>query len=223
MTLPSVPRAIVLGWLARLLVGAGGLCLGLALLGWGEAAVGQRVLEARLDHELREGAAPAAPSRTTTSVEGAAARAAAAPRRTAAASPGPEDAIIGRLLAPRLKLRVIVAEGVSSRTLRRAVGHIPGTALPWEEGNVGLAGHRDTFFWPLRDVQVGDTFSLETTRGRFEYVVRSLDVVGPEQADVLSPSDTPTLTLVTCYPFSVVGRAPSRLVVKADRVAAGAL
>lgn len=222
MTLPSAPRAIVLGWLARLLTGAGGLCLGLAVLGWGEAVVAQRVFDARLDRELREGAAAAAPSRTAAGVA-APVNPAAAPRHSPDAAPEPEDAIIGRLLAPRLNLRVVVAEGVSSRTLRRAVGHIPGTALPWEDGNVGLAGHRDTFFWPLRDVQVGDTFSLVTPRGRFEYVVRSLDVVGPEQADVLRPSDTPTLTLVTCYPFSMVGRAPSRLVVKAERVAAGLL
>jgi sortase A len=228
MTLPSSPRAIVLRWLERLLIGAGGLCLGLAMLGWGEAAVFQRTLDARLERALGEGAIAPAPSRTAPPQDVAAPDAAApADARTRPKSPPPledgDEEVIGRLLAPRLGLRVVVAEGVSSRTLRRAVGHIPGTALPWEDGNVGLAGHRDTFFWPLRDVQVGDALSLVTPRGRFEYVVVSLDVVGPERADLLRPGDTPTLTLVTCYPFSVMGRAPSRLVVKAERVGPDAL
>jgi sortase A len=113
---------------------------------------------------------------------------------------------------------VVVAEGVAAATLRHAVGHVPGTALPWEEGNVALAGHRDTFLWPLRGVQVGDALSLVTPRGRFEYVVRSLEVVSPERSEVLAPTPAPMLTLVTCYPFSMVGRAPSRLVVRAERV-----
>ena len=224
MTLPSSPRAIVVGWLERLLLGAGGLCLGLALLGWGEAVFFQRVLDWRLERALRKGGGTA-PFRPA--VDAAAVPAEPGATTPAHSPPGRaeefEEAVIGRLLAPRLGLRVVVAEGVSSRTLRRAVGHIPGTALPWEDGNVGLAGHRDTFLRPLRDVQVGDALSLVTPRGRFEYVVRSLDVVAPAQVDVLLPSGSPTLTLVTCYPFAMVGRAPSRLVVRAERVAAGVL
>jgi sortase A len=138
----------------------------------------------------------------------------------APAPPPPEvGAPIGRLVAPRLRLSAVVAEGITGATLRRAVGHVPGTALPWdEEGNVALAAHRDTFFWPLKEVRVGDELKLETPRGRFDYVVRSLQVVEPERADLLEPGDRPTLTLVTCYPFSVVGPAPSRFVVTADRV-----
>ena len=99
-----------------------------------------------------------------------------------------------------------------------AVGHVPGTALPWEDGNVALAAHRDTFFWRLKDVKVGDTLRLVTPRGRFEYVVRSLDIVTPERADLIERGHEPRLTLVTCYPFSMVGPAPSRFVVTADRV-----
>jgi sortase A len=129
------------------------------------------------------------------------------------------DEPIGRLLAPRLRLAVVVAEGVSDSTLRRAVGHIPGTAMPWEaEGNVGLAAHRDTFFRRLKDVRVGDELRLVTPRGQFEYVVRTLHVVDPDRADLLEPGDRPALTLVTCYPFSMVGPAPSRFVVRAERV-----
>jgi sortase A len=226
VTLPSVDRAAPARWAERLLFGAGSLCLGLAVLGWAEGFVFQRLLDWRLERAFAEGAdtkAPSAPSPARLE--------ATPPPRTEAAAPparelppSPEAGFdvgepIGRLVAPRLRLSAVVAEGVSNATLRRAVGHIPGTALPWEpDGNVGLAAHRDTFFWRLKDVKVGDALRLVTPRGRFDYVVRSLEVVDPARADLLDRRERPTLTLVTCYPFSVVGPAPSRFVVSADRV-----
>jgi sortase A len=226
VTLPTTPRAIVHRWAERVLLGAGGLCLGLAVLGWGEAAVFQWALDWRLERALREGAGAPAPSSVAAEPAPVAearlpAAARAAERKPAAVVEADED-VIGRLTAPRLGLSAVVAEGISRRTLRRAVGHVPGTALPWEDGNVALAAHRDTFFWRLKDVKVGDTFRLVTPRGRFEYVVRSLDVVTPERADLIARGQEPRLTLVTCYPFSMVGPAPSRFVVSAERVEATA-
>ena len=58
----------------------------------------------------------------------------------------------------------MVVEGVDDGDLKRAVGHIPGTALPGEPGNVGIAGHRDTFFRPLRAIHRDDTITLTTLR-----------------------------------------------------------
>jgi sortase A len=226
MTLPTAPRAIVHRWAERLLLGSGGVCLALALLGWGEAAVFQWALDWRLERALRESARAPAASAAVTPAEADAAESPmkAGPARAAERIP-PTPAVtvddiepIGRLSAPRLGLSAVVAEGISGRTLRRAVGHVPGSALPWEEGNVALAAHRDTFFWRLKNVKVGDTLRLVTPRGRFEYVVRSLDIVTPERADLIERGDQPRLTLVTCYPFSMVGPAPSRFVVSADRV-----
>src|SRR5271157_5382201 len=66
------------------------------------------------------------------------------------------DGLIGRIEIPRLLFSAVVVEGVDKTTLRRAVGHIPGTALPGHPGNVGLAGHRDTFFRPLKDLKIKD-------------------------------------------------------------------
>jgi sortase A len=230
MTVTPLTRSTVRRWTERLLLGAGGLCLGLALLGWAEAAVFQWALEWRLDRALAEGAGSPAPSSSLAAVQEAQAGEAAsgrgaAPEEATAERTGARVAVpvageepIGRLTAPRLGLSAVVAEGVSSHTLRRAVGHIPGTALPWEDGNVGLAAHRDSFFHRLKDVQVGDTLKLVTPRGRFEYVVRSLDIVTPERADVLEEGGSPRLTLVTCYPFSMVGPAPNRFIVTAERV-----
>lgn len=128
------------------------------------------------------------------------------------------DALIGRIEIPRLRLSVAVVEGVDTTTLRRSVGHIPGTALPGEFGNVGLAGHRDTFFRPLQDLKVKDEIQISTGRGRFKYEVVSLRVVNPEDVGVLAPSGENVLTLVTCYPFYFVGPAPKRWIVRARQV-----
>ena len=114
-------------------------------------------------------------------------------------------ALIGRIEIPRLALSVVVVEGVDKTSLRRAVGHIPGTALPGEDGNVGLAGHRDTFFLPLKDVKVNDEIQISTLKGNFKYQVVSLKIVDPENVGVLAPSGENVLTLVTCYPFYFVG------------------
>ena len=53
---------------------------------------------------------------------------------------------LGRISVPRLQLSAMVREGIDEDVLKVAVGHIPATALPGQTGNVGLAGHRDTFF-----------------------------------------------------------------------------
>jgi sortase A len=129
-------------------------------------------------------------------------------------------AVIGRLEIPRLKLSVMVREGADEGTLRRAVGHIPGTALPGTMGNVGLAGHRDTFFRALRNIREDDAIEFETTRGTYRYVVKSTKIVTPRDVSVLAASGGENLTLVTCYPFYYVGSAPKRFIVHAAQVAA---
>jgi len=126
--------------------------------------------------------------------------------------------LIGRIDIPRLSLSVIVMEGTSSKTLRRAAGHISGTALPGRPGNVGISGHRDTFFRPLRNIEPNDTITLTTTAGAYRYRVLSTRIVGPDDVTVLAPGENETLTLVTCYPFYFVGPAPRRFIVRAERV-----
>ena len=130
----------------------------------------------------------------------------------------PTAGLIGRLDIPRLGLSVIVIEGVRAATLRRAVGHIPGTALPGEQGNVGISGHRDTFFRPLRNIRRDDVVTLTTLLGEFRYRVVSTSIVRPDNVAVLNPAENQILTLVTCYPFYFVGPAPSRFIVRAERV-----
>jgi sortase A len=126
-----------------------------------------------------------------------------------------EGGVIGEIQVPRLHLKAIVVQGDSHTILRRAVGHIPETALPGKPGNVALAGHRDTFFRPLRNVRLGDTISIKTSTGDFEYLVESTQVVPASNVEVLNASNGRTLTLITCFPFDYLGAAPNRFVVRA--------
>ena len=132
--------------------------------------------------------------------------------------PPKSGSVVGRLVIPRIGVSVMVVEGVNESDLRRAAGHIPGTALPGEPGNVGIAAHRDTFFRPLRSIERNDTITLSTLQGVSRYRVVSTKVVMPDDVQVLSPARRDTLTLVTCFPFYYVGSAPKRFIVRAERV-----
>jgi sortase A len=122
---------------------------------------------------------------------------------------------LGRIEIPRLGLSVVLVEGVRRRDLRVAVGHIPGTAPPNEVGNLGVAGHRDTFFRELRRIRRDDVVIVRTSTGPIVYSVESISVVKPTNTDVLGASTQPVLTLITCYPFHYIGSAPERFIVRA--------
>jgi sortase A len=126
--------------------------------------------------------------------------------------------VIGRIEIPRLKLSAIVIEGDGSIALRRAVGHINGTPLPGQAGNIALTGHRDTFFRPLRNIRRDDIIVVTTLQGEYRYRVVSTKVVGPNDVAVLNSTVDEILTLVTCYPFYFVGAAPDRFIVRAERI-----
>lgn len=126
--------------------------------------------------------------------------------------------IVGRISIPSLHLTAMVREGIDEDTLQRAVGHIPATALPGQDGNVGVAGHRDTFFRSLKDLRHNDRIYFSTLHGDYEYTVDQLIVVEPQNAAVLQPTPANTLTLVTCFPFEYIGNAPKRFIVRARQM-----
>ena len=138
--------------------------------------------------------------------------------RPAPPSASPNKSWKARIQIPRVKVEAVVHQGVDRGTLRRAVGHIPGTALPGQPGNVGLAAHRDTFFRGLRNIRKDDLILVETHEGVFQYEVDSTRIVSPHRVDVLDATVEPTLTLVTCYPFNYVGKAPKRFIVHARQI-----
>jgi sortase A len=129
-------------------------------------------------------------------------------------------ATVGKIEIPAVGLATIVLEGDDAGILRLGVGHIPGTAVPGPSGNVGLAGHRNTYFHRLRKINVGDEIRFSTMAGTFKYRVVSLRIVLPDAIEVLDHTQLPTLTLVTCYPFYSIGAAPKRFIVHAEMVPA---
>lgn len=130
-------------------------------------------------------------------------------------APDADPLVVGRIEIPRIGVSAIVREGDDDTTLAVAVGHIPGTALPGERGNMALAGHRDSFFRALRHIRVHDAIRIRTAGRRYEYRVDSTEVVAPEETRLLDPTSDAVLTLVTCYPFGYLGHAPKRFVVRA--------
>ena len=120
------------------------------------------------------------------------------------------------LRIPRLHLEAPVLEGTDELTLNRGVGRIAGTSRPGQNGNVGIAGHRDGFFRPLKDISAGDVIELVSTSGTDVYAVDRVRITQPTDVGVLGPKPKPSLTLVTCYPFYFVGPAPKRYIVEAS-------
>ncbi len=197
------PRRRGLRWLERLLLAVGVLLVGFWAYASIEAALYQRFENRELDAILQSrGPADRGSGSDATAV--------ATARRPVPGS------TIGRLEIPRLGVSVIVRAGSDARTLQLAVGHIPGTSLPGQAGNVGLAGHRDTFFRRLQHIRTDDQIRMITPEGTFEYKVSRTDVVEPSDVWVLDDTGHSVLTLVTCYPFSFVGTAPQRFIVRAE-------
>jgi sortase A len=209
-----VSRKQLLRALERGLRGLGIGCLSAYLGLEAHAYVEQRAQSLRLDAQLREGSATVADSSP--------ARSPAAPLTPVEAAVAPPEAprapdpeVVGRLEVPQIGLRTMVASGDGESTLMWAAGLVPGSARPGEPGNVVIAGHRDRNFWPLQRIKVGDHLRLVTPGRTFDYFVDWTTVVEPDRVDLLGPTDEPSLTLVTCYPFEMIGRAPKRFIVRA--------
>ena len=128
------------------------------------------------------------------------------------------NGVIGRLDVPELGLQVPILNDYDPDSLRRGVGRIKGTGTPGGLGNLVLAGHRDTYFRPLRRVHLGTTMRVVTPSGTYDYVVDSTSIVLPSDVDVLDIGDRPEMTLITCYPFDYIGAAPKRFIVRSHLV-----
>ena len=127
---------------------------------------------------------------------------------------------IGILRIERLSIEAPIYSGTTDDALNRGVGWIEGTARPGDDGNIGLAAHRDGYFRGLKDVQIGDRIVTESHTGVSLYEVTESEIVSPQDVHVLHPTSEAKLTLVTCYPFYFVGAAPDRFVVHASRISA---
>jgi sortase A len=193
------PRAVLL-WLERALAAAG-VALGLWCAAiWVEARYTNALPPPAAPPSLASSARPASPAKVTPPV---------AP---------PRGSLVARFEAPTVHVSVPVLEGTDDETLRRGAGHIEGTALPGQNGNLGIAGHRDTIFRPLRHLHAGDPIVVKTGTRTYHYRVTRTMIVPPEDVAVLDPTGHATVTLVTCYPFYYIGHAPKRFIVQAELV-----
>lgn len=206
-----------LRWIERALLLVGLVCLGAYAYAWADAKYTQHKEQKLLEEALARQQARVTPASESDSL-GAfqEARSPEPPRE-----PGPQGSLVGRIEIPRIGVSAIVLEGVDKKTLRRGVGRIPGTSVSGEDGNIGLAAHRDGFFRGLRDIRKNDIVTLKTVEGTYNYQVEWTEVVQPQDTHVLDETEGPAITLVTCYPFSYVGPAPQRFIVRARRVEEG--
>jgi sortase A len=206
MRLRIEPRSVVLRWLDRALIAFGLACLAFYVTVRAHTAAYQHRAKAQLQQRVSSQTSDPVVNPVTVV------------QHEAHLRPGE---LIGRVDVPRLKLSAAVVEGDDDSTLGKAVGHLPDTSLPWQTGgNVAFAAHRDGLFRPLKDIRIGDEVRVVTDRGDFAYRVRRTQIVGPDDVWVIAPTSRPTLTLITCYPFSFIGHAPRRFVVQAERLEA---
>jgi sortase A len=136
-------------------------------------------------------------------------------QRSLSVSFAPPEAI---LRVPKVGIEVPILEGTDDVTLNRGVGHVPGTALPGQSGNIAVTGHRDGFFRGLKDVAVGDTIEVDRHGHTDRYKIQRTKIVFPSDVSVLNPTPDSELTLITCYPFYYVGSAPQRYIVQATLI-----
>jgi sortase A len=194
-------------WAERALVAAGIGALAWCAVSVAEAVIAQRIARDSLD------AAAMVEKPAWEAAAGVAAAVDVAP-----AGPPARGSAIARLSIPRLDVSVVVLQGSDAQTLRRGPGHLENTALAGQDGNMVVAGHRDSFFWPLQNIRLGDDVFVEASEGRFRYRVEAVRIVNPRDISVLDATEAPVLTLITCYPFWVFGAAPDRFVVRATLV-----
>ena len=195
-----------------LLMVAGTLCVGYCAL------VGVRSVEAgRAAAGFGQAAGQAAGSGTAGQAAGQGSAGGAIHVQEAPGT-GKQAAVMGRLEIRTLKISVPIMADYQSASLLKGVGYIPGTAMPGGLGTLGLAGHRDTYLRPLKDIKKNMDIRVSGADGVYHYQVDSTEIVTPDQVEVLAIGDRPSLTLITCYPFYYVGSAPKRFIVHAHLV-----
>lgn len=138
------------------------------------------------------------------------------------ADPYANEAIveIGTIEIPKLNVSRRLMQGVTLRNIDIGPSHWPGSALPGEDGNMVVAGHRVTHGRPFRNLDqlvAGDQVVVTAKGMRATYRVAVTFIVTPDRTDIANPTATPILTMFACHP---PGSARQRIVVRADLVTA---
>jgi len=115
-------------------------------------------------------------------------------------------------------LDCVVLNSISGEALAFGPGHLSNTAKPGTEGNVVLAGHRDSHFRKLKKIKKDDLIKLESVFGSSFYIV--IEVTPAAGDDIYWTEDigADVLTLITCYPFNYVGKAEDRYIIRGELI-----
>jgi sortase A len=128
---------------------------------------------------------------------------------------------LARLSFPSQGAEFYVWEGATKKNLLFGPARVAQSSLPGGTGNCIIAAHRDTHFRILKDVKKDEPIVLEHGGHTYRYRITALHIVGAADNTYYRPTRRPVLTLVTCYPFSYLGRAPKRFIVQAELLAPG--
>ncbi len=119
-------------------------------------------------------------------------------------TPGPEQAV--RIQIPAINVDAPVVQGDGEEQLKKGVGQFIGSANPGKKGNLILSAHNDIFgeiFRELDLLEPGDEVIVYSAQRAYTYVVANTLVVDPLRVDVMDPTNNPTITLISCYPYLI--------------------
>lgn len=119
-------------------------------------------------------------------------------------TPGSQQAV--RIQIPAIGVDAPIVQGDGWEQLKRGVAQHAGTPDPGENGNIVLSGHNDVYgevFRYVDQLKPGDVVIVYTFQRQYTYVVTDTQIVEPTQVDVMGPTLSPTLTLISCYPYLV--------------------
>jgi sortase A len=119
-------------------------------------------------------------------------------------TPGPEQAV--QIQIPAIEVDAPVVQGDGWEQLKKGVAQHSGSANPGEVGNVVLSAHNDVFgeiFRHLDELKEGDVITIYTAQHAYSYVIDNIQIVSPTDVEVMAPTESPTITLISCYPYMV--------------------
>ena len=126
----------------------------------------------------------------------------------------------GTIACDRIGLKAPIYFGDNDVVLDWGAGTFPGSWIPGCGGTTLIAGHNGTYFHVLKDVEVGDAFTIATEYGDYEYIVSDFTVVNETEIEACRlDSDEEQVVLYTCYPFyRISGRRTQRFFVYLEKV-----
>ncbi|NQD66210.1 class D sortase [Bacillus haikouensis] len=127
--------------------------------------------------------------------------------------------VVGVLTIPKLKKELPIIEGTDEAELEKGVGHYSDTKLPGQKDRIFLAGHRDTVFKRMGEIEIGDILEVQLKSGLHQYEVFETFIVKETDLSVLkSTAPDEILTLSTCYPFEYLSSTNERYIINARRM-----